>query len=511
METQHPLSPMLRPSVFAGLALLCIVPALPAPAEDHATPAPFGETEPPIDLSGTVNLQNCVGLALGRNFTVRIQHFNVYEAVDSVEVQKAVFEPTFGFTASRQVTQSATSQTVFTVPYSAYDSSTISVNDTLITGGTLSADYNLFRSDLNPSYGELNPSYASSVSISVAQPLLQGAGTDYNRAALESARLGVKISNLTFKSTVLTMILNVETTYYNLLYQREQYKVQEEQLRQAQQLLDENTIRRQTGTQTDLDVMNAKAGVAAAKNQLILDKQMVQNSEDGLLKLLGDREFKSAVGVVEFPDVGEPDVSFDRSYKNARENGPDLAVAQATIDQFKLSALKAKRNTLPELNVNGGLGYSSFAQSANQSVTGPWNGYNWTAGVTLSIPWGMHANKALYHQALSQVRSQEVAYDQADQNLMVNVRASVRAVQASVESVRSSAENTRFAEKAYELTKAQFDAGLATSYLVLQSQNTLETARVSELQAKVNLLLAIANLRFLEGSSLQLYRINLPE
>jgi len=85
------------------------------------------------------------------------------------------------------------------------------------------------------------------VSISVAQPLLQGAGTDYNRAALESARLGVKLSNLTFKSTVLTMVLNVETTYYNLLYQRGQYKVQEEQLRQAQQLLDENTIRRRPG------------------------------------------------------------------------------------------------------------------------------------------------------------------------------------------------------------------------------------------------------------------------
>jgi len=131
--------------------------------------------------------------------------------------------------------------------------------------------------------------------------------------------------------------------------------------------------------------------------------------------------------------------------------------------------------------------------------------------VTLSIPWEMRANRAIYRQALSGVRSQEVAYDQADQNLVVQVRAAVRSVQTSVASVRSSAENTKFAQKAYELQKAEFDAGLATSYLVLQAQNTLETARVSELQAKVNLLSAIADLRFLEGSSLQLYRINLPE
>jgi outer membrane protein TolC len=109
------------------------------------------------------------------------------------------------------------------------------------------------------------------------------------------------------------------------------------------------------------------------------------------------------------------------------------------------------------------------------------------------------------------VRSQEVAYDQADQQLVVSVRSAVRGVETSVQSVHLSADNSRFAAKAYELTKAQFDAGLATSYLVLQAQNTLETARVSELQSKVNLLLAVANLRFLEGSSLELYRIALPE
>jgi outer membrane protein TolC len=307
------------------------------------------------------------------------------------------------------------------------------------------------------------------------------------------------------------MIFNVESTYYNLLYQREQYKVQEDELKQAQQLLDENTTKRETGVLTDLDVMNARAGVAAAKNQLILDMQAVHNSEDALLQELGDRQFQTTVGEIQFPDVGEPDVSFARSYKLARDNGPNLAVVQATIDQFKLAALRARRNTLPELNVNGGLGYGSYTASAGDALSGPYNAYNWTAGITLSIPWGMKAAKATYHSALSQVRSEQATFDQTDQSLVVNIRAAVRGVETSIQTVHSSAENALYAKKAYELTKAQFDAGLATSYLVLQAQNTLETARVSELQAKVNLLVAVANLRFFEGSSLQLYRINLPE
>jgi outer membrane protein TolC len=503
---------MPKSIVRAGFALLCLMTTLNGFASESPAPAPaFGNRQPSIDLSGPVTLQGCIGIALGRNFTVRIQHFTVDEAVDAVTVQQAAFEPVFGFSANKQVTQQAANQVEFSFPYSAYQTAAFSLNDTLTTGGTLALNYSLVRSDFNPAYAPPNPSYGGAVSISVAQPLLQGAGTDYSRAAIESARFGVRISNLNFKSTILTMILNVETTYFNLLYQREQYKVQEEQLKQAQQLLDDNTNKRQAGTITDVDVVNARAGVAAAQNQLILDKQAVQNSEDSLLQLLGDRAFATTVGIVEFPVVGEPDVLFDRSYKLARDNGPNLAVAQATIAQYKLSALKAKRNTLPELNLNGGLGYDSFAATAGQSVTGSWNGYSWNAGVTLSFPWGMRANKALYYQALSQQRSQEVVYDQVDQNLVVSVRSAVRGVATNIESVRASAENTKYAAKAYELTNAQFSAGLATSYLVLQSQNTLETARLSELQAKVNLLLAISNLHFLEGSSLQIYCIRLPE
>ena len=501
--------PRLQPS--AALALLFVLTSAAAPLPAADVPA-FGDASPPLDLSGSVNLQDCVGLALGRNFAVRIQHFTVFEAIDSVEVQKAAFEPVFNFAANKQVTQQASDSllTYGVYPYSNAETASFNVNDTLTTGAVVQAGYTLVRDQFSPALPP-NPSYASQASITVTQPLLAGAGTAYTKAELERARIGVRISNLNFKSTVLTMVLNVETTYFNLLYQREQYKVQEEELRQAQQLLDENTLKRQTGTLTDLDVMNARAGVASAQNQLILDRQAVKNSEDSLLQLLGDRNFTSGVGQIAFPQLPPQDPSFARSYAIARVQGPNLAIAQATIDQFRLDALRAKRNALPTLNVTGGLGYSSFASSAGQSISGNWNGYNWVGGLTLTVPWGLRAGRAQYHQAQEQVRSQEVSFDQADQALLVSVRSAVRAVGTGSENVRSSAENTQFAQKAYELTKAQFDAGLATSYLVLQSQNTLETARVSELQAKVNLLLAVANLRFLEGSSLQLYRISLPE
>src|ERR1700689_3661614 len=95
---------MPRLIVPASVALSCLFLASPARSADAPAPPPaFGDTSLPVDLSGDVNLQNCVGLALGRNFTVRIQQFTVLSSEDSVAIQKAVFEPTFGFTGGRQV------------------------------------------------------------------------------------------------------------------------------------------------------------------------------------------------------------------------------------------------------------------------------------------------------------------------------------------------------------------------------------------------------------------------
>jgi outer membrane protein TolC len=178
-------------------------------ASDLFPPIPaFGDASVPVDLSGQVTLQNCVTQALGRNFTVRIQMFSVIQSADNVVIQQAAFEPIFGFTGGRQVTETPTNeQALGLIPYSSFDSGTLSVTDTVLTGGTITASYEMVRSDYSPAYFLPDPAFGSTASLSVAQPLLQGAGTDYGRAAIEMAKLGVRISNLTFKSTVLTMIL----------------------------------------------------------------------------------------------------------------------------------------------------------------------------------------------------------------------------------------------------------------------------------------------------------------
>ncbi|HXB01626.1 MAG TPA: TolC family protein [Opitutaceae bacterium] len=508
---------MSRLTVRATLALFLLVTGAVA-AQEPASPdvSPVKQADTAAPSGPPLTLDECVAQALGKNFNVRIQKFSTEQAKDSVIIAKADYDPNLTVNANRSFNQAAASGSTLdgsnVGPRKDTTDANLGLSQKIPTGATATIDTDLNKDATNSAFSTINPAYTGNVSLLVTQPLLKNAGLDDNLAAIKRAKLGVQIADLNFKSTVLTVIFNVETAYYNLIFAREQYKVQEDSLRLAQELYKENDIKRQTGVLTDLDVLQAQVGVATASSQLILDEQTVHNDEDILLQSLSQRDFSGQVGPVDFPAMaGNPTVSFDLSYKLARDNGPDLAIIQATIEQFKLDALTTKRNALPELDIDGGVGLNSLGRSYNAAISQVPNdnGHSWQAGVTLNFPIGLRANRALYHQALASQHSEETALEQKDEDLTVQVRSAVRAVQTGIESVRASTETATLSEKQYELEKAKFDAGLVTSFDVLQEQNALLAARVAELQAKVNLRTAIANLHFLEGSSLQLYHVNL--
>ena len=285
---------MPRLIVRALLLSLSLAAFNPARAEAPATPA---ISTAPVAAVPPLSLEDCVARALEKNFAVRIQNFAVSFARDQVIITKAGYDPTFGVTWQKAVVESPVELSSISTtlgganPQTNDQSTTLSLIQPVITGGTVTASYGLSRDYSNTVQTLLNPAYDGAVSLNITQPLLQGAGIDYNRATIEIAQLGEKIANLNLKSSVLTTIYNVETAYSNLIYTRKQYVVGQDSLKLAQQLLDENTSKRNTGVLTDLDVVQAQAGVATAQSALIGFKQAMDNAEDTLLQALGEREF----------------------------------------------------------------------------------------------------------------------------------------------------------------------------------------------------------------------------
>ncbi|OAM87525.1 TolC family protein [Termitidicoccus mucosus] len=475
----------------------------PAPAVDPALPP--------------LALDQCVAMALDKNFDLRIQRHTTETSKDTLEITKAEYDPTLratvGKTFSESDYRSSSTPGAMVNTNSNNIEATVGAAQKVITGATLQLSTGVNRNSNARANTAYNGVYDSDVVFSVRQPVLKNFGSNVNRAAIDRARLGVARANEDLRASVLGIIRSVESAYYDLAYYRAQLEVRRFSLDLSQRLLDENRARRAAGVATDLDVLQAEVGVANARNDLLVAEKSLHDSEDNLLALINPFEFTATIGPLAIDDTGSPDVSFDRSYKLALDNTPGYASAQYAIRQYEIDAKAAKRNQLPSLDVGASLGFGAPDDNTGRAYDRAFNGgnYNWGVDATFSIPWGRRAEKAAWRQAMNNLDREKIRLRQIDQDILVSVRTAVRTVQTSEEGVRITTLATQLSEKQYELQKGLFDAGKSTFRLVLDFVDDLNEARMRELQARLSLRNALAELARLEASSLARYNVQLDQ
>jgi outer membrane protein len=153
-------------------------------------------------------------------------------------------------------------------------------------------------------------------------------------------------------------------------------------------------------------------------------------------------------------------------------------------------------------------GDDSTRRGSFSGITEP-DGHNWQAGISITYPLGRVAEKARFRQSRYALTQAELREKQLEQDVLVAVRNAVRDVETSRESVTIATQAADLAQRQYQAETDRFRAGLSTSRRVLEAQTDLESARVANLQARLDLQTARAALRRLEGTSLQRYGITL--
>ena len=462
-------------------------------------------TQPELTLSA------CVTRALLKNFDLEISRYNPQLATESINLAQSGYDPLLTISGSQGKNSTGAVGTSRATSATSSDLR-VGVSQQLYSGTTLSASSKLDRSATNPAYSAINPAYNADLTLAVRQNLLNGATTSVNQASLRRAEIGLTRANLEFKAQALNVIQSTENAYYNLAFAREQLIVRNASLALATRLYEEAKVRRDTGVATDLDVLSADVGVANARRNVILAEQTAKDRQDALLALIGQFELDGAVGAVRFTEVTEATPIFASSYQMAKQSQPDFLSAIEAINQFKLDLLVTRDATKPDLAVGAALGLNGRNGSGTDAFGDALEQQNhsWQVDFSFSYPWGQKADKARYRQSLATLSREEVRLRQIEQTIEVQVRSAVRSVETNIESVKLATLASNLSLKQYELEKARFDAGLSTSYRVLQAQTDLDTARVNELQAKVTLHTALAALHRIEGSSLQRYSVTLP-
>ncbi len=461
-----------------------------------------------------LTVEECVRRALAHNFDLEIQGFATNIAETGVTVARADFDPVVSLTTSKDFNVTAVAGSSLdgsTRPSSQNITTRATVTQRVVTGANVSLSTRLGRNETNSQFSTLNPAYNSDTSLSISQPLLRGAGSAVNRAQIQRARLGLDRAHLDYQARTLDVIQSTETAYYNLAFAREQLEVRKSSLALAERLHDEAKTRRTVGTATDLDVLQAEVGVANAHRGVLLAAQAVRDRSDQLLALIGQFELDTPLGATRLDEniAAPPDVR--ASLEAARQNQPEYLALAKAIAQLEIDLRLARDARRLNLAANGIVGLNSREDRAGASYRELFDrdGYNWQLGLTVTYPWGRRADNARLLQSQTALQREQIRLRQLGQNIEVDVRSSVRAVETNRESVKIATLASQLSEKQYELEKARFDAGLSTSRRVLEAQTDLETARVNELQSRVSLRTSLASLHRIEGSSLQRYGVTL--
>ncbi|HDT13643.1 MAG TPA: TolC family protein [Candidatus Aminicenantes bacterium] len=494
--------------------------------------------------SGTreMSLEECIVKALKDNLGVAIQVLGPEISSAGVDRAQEKYIPTLSLSASSRKSENAS--------YSYYDAAEqlvdktrnytfLNASQTLPTGGTLSLDFTGYRTTTNRRGTTINPRFGTTMRFNLNQPLLRDFGFKMSRREIVVAANNLGISEENLKQTLKDTVYNVESAYWSLVYSIENLEVRRQSLELAKDLLEKNRRSVEVGTLAPIEVLSAQAEVATREADLIQAETQIESNQDQLKLLLNitGEEDKAVASIVpkDKPSYVVREVSLEEAIATALANRSDLEIARLGIQGDKLNLSYAKNQSLPDLNLSAsyyspGIDGTQLIYDINpifpeaqvvDTIPGDIGGAlkqtfklqypNWNLGLTLSLPLANILSRANVTQARLNLRQAMLQLENQKEQLYLEIKNAVRAVQANYKRILAYTTARELAEQKLTAEEEKRRVGMSTNYMVLSYQRDLANARISELNAIVSYNVSLAALEKAMGTSLKAKNINVSD
>jgi len=480
-----------------------------------------------------MSLLDCIQEALQRNFDLQIGRYDPQLSLYNLRANYGDYDPTFNISGTHRYNSDAFSTNGF------FALTPTSTNFVLFP--RTSSKQNVFTSDLGASlpwgfsydfvanveqdYGtayagttnlnsSLSKNTVGSVEVDMTQHLLRDFWIDTTRLNIRVAKNRLKYSEQTLRLQFITTIAGVENAYYELIFARENVRVQQEALQLAQTQLDQDRQRVQIGTMAQLDVQQDEAQVAQSRASLIAAQYTLGTDQNTLKNLITDQY--SSWHEIEIQPAetmtNAPLQLFDLqdSWNKGLNGRPDLLQSRLDVERQGIR-LKFDRNQLfPSLDLVGSYGYAGTSQDYDGTFDEIGRGDRpyYSYGAKFSYPLGNVAGRNNFKADKVSERQLLLTLKQLEQTIMVQIDNAVKQAQSAYESVGATRQARIYAEAALDAEQKKYAVGKSTTFTVLQLQNTLTSDRGQEIRALANYYEALSNLALQEGSTLERHHID---
>jgi len=464
-----------------------------------------------------MSLLDCIQEALQHNLDVQIQRYNPRISLYNLNAAYGGYDPTFNIAGTHDYnTQPGGGFNQYsTNPIPARVTKTDSFNSGI--GGTLpwGLQYDLSGNIADTTSSATPESTSGSIGVSLTQPLLKNFWIDTTRLTIKLDKSKLKSSEQGLRLQIITSVTAVENAYYELIYALENVEVQQDALELAQTQLDQDNQRVQIGTLAVLSVQQDESQVAQSQANLIGAQFTLVSDQNALKSLLADTNYvqwhDTDIQPKETLTAPVQIFNLQESWRKGMTERPDLLQAQLDVEQQGIQ-LKFDRNQLfPELNLTGTYGfngsgvlYRDVFEQYNQG-----NSPSYSYGAQLTVPLSNIGPRNTYKSDKATLQQVVLKLKQFEQNVLVEIDNAVKQAQSNYQSVEATKQARIYAEAALDAEQKTYAVGKATTFEVLQYQNSLTAARSAEIRALANYNEALSNLAAQEGSTIERNNISI--
>lgn len=475
----------------------------------------------------TISLKDVVLQALKHNLDITVSKQSRDVRVTDILFEQAKFDPTVEMSARYDRSIAPLNRPVFgfsgvtqgTEPDNFDQNDTkasIGITQKLYSGGTYDMTLDTNRNSVAGDSSFLfNPSYTSNFLVNFTQPLLRDFGAKVNQTAIHIAKNSVQVEQYTFVNQVLDVIMQVEQAYWELVFSRENEAVFRSALTAAKELLASNRAKVEAGVMAEVEVLQAKSGVANRVEQIIVAQKAVRDQEDQLRQLISSTEEGLRQTLVMIPldrPVQEKDLTkMKNAVDVALQQRPEVLQAQMNIDSSHLNTKLAKNKLLPRLEFQGSVGLRGLGKEVDDTLerTASTDFYNVGAGMTLSYPLGNRSAKSQYRRRQLEATQAKNTLQNVRRQVIVDSKEAVRRVQTDFKRMATTRIARKLAERQRAAEQERLNLGLSTTRQVLDFQRDEAIARVNALRAILDYNQSLANLNRMTVATLDKYDISL--
>ena len=445
--------------------------------------------------NGRVHLGRCLQQALRYNLDVSIARLESAAARSRITTAEAEFDPELG-------------GTVVNFPDSGGQTSANAVlHKKFITGTDVRLEAGTVAFDSTDRTQGLVSNQVD-VALRVRQPLLRGAGIGANSTGIRMARIVAKNADATSQAQIVEMLRAGESIYWTASYASHLLQSQKEGLARAERVLALVNDRKQAGAATKIDVLEAEAALASARDAVGRANKHYLDSVALLWQIAG-LEIRAPESGYVFAGLTEArtfggKLDPDESYRKASHHSPAAVLIANQVQMKSIQADKARNNLLPRLDLEFNVGTGDLF-SFDRVTSTPTGSTNTTTGnynvlLRFTVPWVGRVERSQLQAARAELEKSELTRTQAFRELKRQIFETCRTIDSERQQLDAASYGARVNRAKWEEQFRRYQEGVVSVRDLMEAEGAFRQSEANELEARLRLILAGILLSRQEGT-----------